>query len=108
MNLAQNYDAVSLEDLEEFRFRMKFAALNVRQLLAELCEGVELAEREIRLALDLPVKVLLRRAQQAFDVASANGSPSRADLAAYLARIMATVEGMDAAIERKQSGAALQ
>ena len=77
-------------------------------LVLESKDGGEQANREMRLAIDLPPSVIARRAAAAEAVANANGVPDRAQLAALIARLMGTVSSIQAVIERRTSGASLQ
>lgn len=107
MNTAQNLDAIPLDELDNQRTGLRVCALNLGAFLAENCGGSERASLEIRRAMDLPASVVRRAAKRAETTVNADGLPSISDLAAYLVRIMASVESINAAIERRQTGAAL-
>jgi hypothetical protein len=100
----QEYDRFTTDELDAASTTFQVATLNVGAILLGICDGdTERANREIRLALDLPPSVIARRAAAAESVANANGIPDRAQLAALIARLMGTVSSIQAVIERRSS-----
>ncbi len=105
----QDYDRFTTDELDAASTTFQVATLNLGTILLGLCNhDTEQANREMRLAIDLPPSVIARRAAAAEAVANANGVPDRAQLAALIARLMGTVSSIQAVIERRTSGASLQ
>ena len=109
MNVAQDYDALSIEDLDYAATAFRVQTLRLGGFLTERCGGdVEQVRKEIRLAMDLPARVLIRRAKEAEAIVEAGETPSVPQVAAIVARMMATVQTIDATMDRKRVGAVLQ
>jgi hypothetical protein len=108
MNTATAYGVLSLEELTEAHTGFKLAALNMGAVLCDRAGSFESAALEVRRAFLLPPSVLARRAKEAEGIVIRNGVPTTPQLAAFVARIIATVNAISASIERKQAGASLQ
>lgn len=103
------YDGISTEELDDAATNLQLAALQLGPVLAGLCgDNQERANREVRLALDLPPTVLERRARAAQLVINADGLPNPAQVAAVIAAIMNTISSIRATLDRRASGASLQ
>lgn len=70
--------------------------------LSRRCGDAERAKLEIRRATQLPPSVLIRRATEAEQVIKLDGVPSLPQHAAMIARLIATVETIDAELERRE------
>lgn len=109
MNTAQNLDALPLAQLDDAATVFQSVTLHLGGYLTERCGGdQETAQLEIRRALDLPAPVLERRFLAAKRIMEAEGIPSIAEHAAYIAAMINTVSAITAAMGRKQAGHGLQ
>lgn len=109
MSTATDYDALSIEDLDNTATAFRVQTLRLGGFLTERCGGdVEQVRKEIRLAMDLPPNVLIRRAKEAEAIVEAGEIPSVSQVAAIVARIMATVDTITATMQREQAGHVLQ
>lgn len=102
-------NAISTEELGLMAESLKFAALASNAFLTHRSGGdPERARLEINRALDLPASVLRRRAREAERIVALDGLPNIPQHAAHIAVVMNTVTAIEAMLEQRRSGSALQ
>lgn len=95
-----DFGAMTVDELGEIANSLKAAVLTLGAILAERCRGSDRAKLEIRRAINLPPSVLIRRDAEAKKVLALDGMPSIPQHAAVIARMISTVQDIEATIER--------
>ncbi len=105
-NDASAIDTVELATMAE---ALKYAAFASGAFLAHRCgDDRERARVHIARALDLPASVLRRRAGEAERIVALDGLPNIPQHAAHVAVLMNNVTAIEAMLEQRRSGSALQ
>lgn len=108
MKPATDYDQLSEDELANTLCALQLATMKAAEYLSLISGGTDEANRHIRLALDMPPRVLRRRYDKAQRKIEANGVLSISEAAAWVACGHFTVLNVTATLERKRLGAGLQ
>lgn len=103
-----DYESLTPEELANTLNGLKVAALQAAAYLSILCGDADEARRRIRLALDMPPRVLRRSYDRAHAVIEAGGELSVDETASWIACGYNTVQLVAAMLDRKQTGASVQ
>src|SRR5262249_18615688 len=103
------WDAMTVEQLTAMMQGLGVAAAQCSAFLTHrLGNNAERAEVELRRAMDLPGRVLRRRAEEAKKIILADGTPNIPQHAAWIPVMLKEIQAHGARIERRQSGSSLQ
>ena len=102
-----SWDTMSEQELTAMMQGLGVASFQCSCLLVERCGSeLERARLQISRAMDLPPRVLHRRAKEAEGIISRGDTPNVPQIAAWIAVMLQQIQAIGARIERTQAGAA--